>query len=148
MNLPEDFDILLVEDNPTDVELIVRALRQNNLSANFYLIRSGSEALDFIHARGAYSNRRPDNLPKVIFLDLKLPGASGTEVLKNLKGDPKTRIIPVVIFTSSAEEADLLKTYEIGVNSYIEKPVDADRFYEILSTALLYWLSINNAYTE
>jgi len=131
-------EILLVEDNPNDVELALHALKKNNLSNRIEVVRDGAEALDFIFGKGADSNR-----PKVILLDLKLPKVDGLEVLKRLKSDPQTRSIPVVMLTSSREECDIVKSYQLGVNSYIVKPVDFEQFTEAVRQLGLYWLLMN-----
>jgi len=131
-------EILLVEDNPDDVDLALHALRKNNLTNRIQVVRDGEEALDFIFGKGADSNR-----PKVILLDLKLPKVDGLEVLKRLKSDPQTRPIPVVMLTSSREESDIVKSYELGVNSYIVKPVDFEQFTEAVRQLGLYWLLMN-----
>ncbi|MFZ1554045.1 MAG: response regulator, partial [Anaerolineae bacterium] len=119
-------EILLVEDNPNDAELALRALKKNNLANNVAVVTDGEEALDFVFARGAYSHRKIENGPKVILLDLKLPKVDGLEVLRAIKSDPVTRIIPVVVLTSSKEERDIVESYKLGVNSYIVKPVEFD----------------------
>ena len=131
-------EILLVEDNPNDVELALHALKKNNLTNRIEVVRDGEEALDFIFGNGSDSNR-----PKVILLDLKLPKVDGLEVLKRLKSDPQTRSIPVVMLTSSAEERDIVKSYQLGVNSYIVKPVDFEQFTEAVRHLGLYWLLMN-----
>ena len=115
-----EVEILLVEDNPNDAELAIRALKKNNLVNNVIRVCDGEEALDFIFARGKYKERKKENTPKVILLDLKLPKIDGLEVLKALKSDPVTKIIPVVVLTSSREEKDMIESYRLGVNSYIE----------------------------
>ena len=131
-------EILLVEDNPNDVELALHALKKNNLTNRIEVVRDGEEALDFIFGNGSDSNR-----PKVILLDLKLPKVDGLEVLKRLKSDPQTRSIPVVMLTSSAEERDIVNSYQLGVNSYIVKPVDFEQFTEAVRHLGLYWLLMN-----
>jgi two-component system, response regulator len=136
-------EILLVEDNPNDAELTMRALKKNNLANNIVQVSDGEEALDFIFARGAYSDRQMINGPKVILLDLKLPKVDGLEVLKAIKSDQRTRVIPVVVLTSSQEEKDIVESYRLGVNSYITKPVDFDKFVDAVKTLGLYWLLLN-----
>ena len=143
MNKFEIFDVLLVEDNPQDSELTIRALKKNHLANTIIWLQDGAEALDFIFCNGKYSGRPTGNFPKVILLDLKLPKVDGLEVLKVLKNDPKTRDIPVVVITSSAEEPDIKRAYELGVNSYVVKPVDFDNFAKTMSHLGLYWLLIN-----
>ena len=136
-------EILLVEDNPRDVEMTLRALRKHNLANNVHVVKDGAEALDFIFARGAYAHRDPNHVPKVVLLDLKLPKVSGLEVLRAIKGDEQARTIPVVVLTSSQEEKDMVESYRLGVNSYIVKPVDFDKFVEAVGQLGLYWLLIN-----
>jgi two-component system response regulator len=140
---PKEVEILLVEDNPNDAELTLRALKKNNLANNIVHVSDGEEALDFIFARNAYSDRQMINGPKVILLDLKLPKVDGLEVLKALKSDSRTKVIPVVVMTSSQEERDIVESYRLGVNSYITKPVDFDKFVEAVKTIGLYWLLLN-----
>lgn len=135
-------EILLVEDNPTDAELTLRALRRNNLANNVVWVKDGAEALDFLHCRGNYANRK-NGTPKLILLDLKLPKIDGIEVLRELKTDSKTKIIPVVMLTSSQEERDLVESYRLGVNSYIVKPVDFEKFLETVSQVGFYWSLMN-----
>jgi len=137
-------EILLVEDNPTDAELTMRALRRNNLANNVTWTKNGVEALDFICRRGAYASRSEDH-PKLILLDLKLPKVDGIEVLRQLKANEKTRTIPVVVLTSSAEERDIVESYRLGVNSYIVKPVEFDQFSETVAKAGYYWMMMNKA---
>ena len=136
-------EILLVEDNPDDVELTLQALEENNLANHLEVVRDGAEALDFIFATGAYSQRKIGNNPKVILLDLKLPKVDGLEVLKRIKADPRTQMIPVVVLTSSKEERDLVESYKLGVNSYIVKPVDFEQFVQGVRTLGFYWLLLN-----
>ena len=138
-----DIEILLVEDNPRDVEMTLRALRKHNLANKVHVVNDGAEALDFIFFRGAYAHREPDQAPKVVLLDLKLPKVSGLEVLRAVKGNEQTRPIPVVVLTSSEEEKDMVESYQLGVNSYIVKPVDFDKFVESVGQLGLYWLLIN-----
>ena len=138
-----DVEILLVEDNPNDVELTLDALRGPETSKHIFVVRDGAEALDFVFATGEYTARQVENSPKVIFLDLKLPKVDGLEVLRRIKGDPRTRKIPVVMLTSSREERDMVQSYEVGANSYIVKPVDFEQFNESVRSLGLYWLLIN-----
>jgi len=136
-------DILLVEDNPRDVEMTLRALRNHNLANKVHVVKDGAEALDFIFSRGAYPRKDLNHVPKVVLLDLKLPKVSGLEVLRAIKGDEQARTIPVVILTSSQEEKDMVESYRLGANSYIVKPVDFDKFVEAVGQLGLYWLIIN-----
>lgn len=139
----DELDILLVEDNQDDVDLALHALRREKLANNIFVARDGEEALDFLFCRGGFSQRSFDRPPKLVLLDLKLPKVDGMEVLKHIKSDPRTKSIPVVIMTSSKEERDLVTSYNLGANSYIQKPVDFDQFRETVKTAGLYWLVIN-----
>jgi len=136
-------DILLVEDNQDDVDLALHALRREKLANSIFVVRDGEEALDFLFCREPFANRSFDQPPKLVLLDLKLPKVDGLEVLKQIKSDQRTRTIPVVIMTSSKEERDLVASYHLGANSYIQKPVDFDQFRETVKTAGLYWLVIN-----
>ncbi len=136
-------DILLVEDSKDDAELAIHALRRENLANNIFTARDGEEALDFLFCRGPFAERSFDHPPKLVLLDLKLPKVDGIEVLKQLKQDLRTRFIPVVILTSSKEERDLVHGYELGVNSYIQKPVDFEQFRQTVKTVGLYWMVIN-----
>ena len=136
-------DILLVEDNPRDAELTIRALRKRNLGNPLWLVEDGVEALDFIFCRGRYEDRDPGQPPKVIILDLKLPRLNGLEVLRELKSNEHTRAIPVVVVTSSREDPDIQAAYALGANSYVVKPVDFDTFLEAMSSLGLYWLLVN-----
>jgi len=138
-----EVEILLVEDNPNDVELTLRALKNNKLTNRIHVVRDGAEALDFLFSRGAYSGRNATSLPKVVLLDLKLPKVDGLEVLKQIKQDPRTHVLPVVVLTSSREEPDVERCYALGVNSYIVKPVDFEGFVRAVSEAGLYWLLLN-----
>jgi CheY-like chemotaxis protein len=139
----KEVEILLVEDNPTDAELTVRALKKSNLANNLVWVKDGAEALDFIFATGAYSERKVANGPKVIMLDLRLPKVDGMEVLRRIKSDERTRNIPVVVLTSSKEDRDVAESYQFGVNSYITKPVEFDDFAKTVSELGLYWLLVN-----
>ncbi len=133
-------EILLVEDNPNDVELTLRALKKHNLANNVMVVRDGAEGLDFIFGEGAYADRSLEKSPKLVLLDLKLPKVDGLEVLRKIKSDERTKVIPVVVLTSSKEEPDIIESYKLGVNSYMVKPVDFDKFIECVSEAGLYWL--------
>lgn len=136
-------DLLLVEDNPEDLELALRALRKANLSSRVHVCRDGAEALDFLFCAGTYADRQNRAVPKVILLDLKLPKIDGVEVLRRLRAEPRTKTIPVVVLTSSKEQCDVVETYRLGVNSYIVKPVNFDGFSEIIRNLGLYWLILN-----
>ena len=135
--------ILLVEDNPDDEALTLRALRKNNIKNEIVVARDGAEALDFLFATGAHAGRDTSVLPQVVLLDLKLPKIDGLEVLRRLRADERTRLLPVVILTSSKEEQDLLRGYSLGANSYIRKPVDFNQFSESVRNLGLYWLVLN-----
>jgi len=139
----QEVEILLVEDNPNDLELALYALKRNNIANSIHVARDGTEALDFIFAQGEYVHRRLEDVPKLILLDLKLPKIDGLEVLKRIKSDPRTRIIPVVVLTSSTEERDIIESYQLGVNSYITKPVDFEQFTEVVRQLGFYWLLLN-----
>ena len=142
MNQFESVDILLVEDNPNDAELAMRALRKGKLANHITWVKDGAEALEFIFRTGAYA-KRPDQNPKLILLDLKLPKVDGIEVLKRLKADDRTRAIPVVMVTSSAEGRDIVESYKLGVNSYVVKPVEFEQFSETVAKAGFYWMLVN-----
>jgi two-component system response regulator len=136
-------EILLVEDNPNDVRLTLHAFKRHNLANRIHVVRDGAEALEFVFCTGAYADRQIGDAPKVILLDLKLPKIDGLEVLRQIKADVRTRTIPVVMLTSSSEERDLVESYQLGVNSYIVKPVDFDQFTEVARMLGLYWLLLN-----
>ncbi|MFH1446972.1 MAG: response regulator [Chloroflexota bacterium] len=139
----EIVEMLLVEDNPDDEELTLRALKSYNLTNRIHVVRDGAEALDYIFANGKYSSRDANQYPNVILLDLKLPKVDGLEVLRRIKADPKTKQIPVVVLTSSSEERDIVESYKLGVNSYIVKPVDFKQFTESVRQIGMYWLLLN-----
>jgi CheY-like chemotaxis protein len=143
MVVTDEIEILLVEDNPNDVELTLRALKKNNLTNKMHVVKDGAEALEYIFATGAYTSRDINHHPKVILLDLKLPKVDGLEVLRRLKSDERTKVIPVVVLTSSKEERDLVESYKLGANSYIAKPVDFDSFVRAVAELGLYWLLLN-----
>ncbi len=136
-------EILLVEDNPSDVQLTLHALGRHNLSNRIHVVRDGEEALDYLFGTGTYAGRGPGDRPKVVLLDLKLPKLNGLEVLERIRKDEETRTLPVVILTSSREEKDIVKSYDLGVNSYIVKPVDFEQFTEAVRNLGLYWLLLN-----
>lgn len=138
-----EVELLLVEDNPSDVELTLRALKKNNLANKIVVTPDGERALDFIFCKGLYKERKNHKNPKLILLDLKLPKVNGLEVLKALKENEETRSIPIVVLTSSHEERDLVESYKLGVNSYITKPVDFDKFTEAIKDIGFYWLLLN-----
>ena len=135
-------DILLVEDNPNDIELAIRAFETHNLSNAIRVVRDGAEALDYLFCTGSYAERNPDP-PRVVLLDLKLPKVEGLEVLRRIKDDPRTKAIPVVALTSSHDDRDILECYNLGVNSYIVKPVDFAQFIEAARALGFYWLLLN-----
>lgn len=135
--------ILLVEDNPDDEALTLRAFKKNNISNSIAVARDGAEALDYIFCRGAYSTRTIEEQPTITLLDLKLPKVEGLEVLRAIRADPRTARMPVVILTSSKEQQDLITSYQLGANSYIRKPVDFDQFLEAVRQLGLYWLVLN-----
>jgi two-component system, response regulator len=137
-------EILLVEDNPRDAELTIRALKKKNLANNLFHVEDGVEALDFLFARGRYSGRNINDPPKVVLLDLKLPRMNGLEVLTALKADERTQTIPVVIVTSSAEDPDVKTSYQLGANSYVIKPVQFDAFIDAMVKIGIYWLMVNH----
>ena len=135
--------ILLVEDNPDDVELTLRALKQYNVKNQIAVVRDGAEALDYLFATGAYADRDTSDMPAVVILDLKLPKVDGLEVLQRIRADERTKLVPVVILTSSKEERDMVNGYKLGANSYVRKPVDFTQFVEAARQLGLYWLVIN-----
>jgi CheY-like chemotaxis protein len=137
-------EILLVEDNPEDLKLALRALKKAALTNRIEVARDGEEALEFIFCEGAYASRKIEDIPKVILLDLKLPKVDGLEVLQRIKGDPRTKAIPVVVLTSSREQNDVVRSYNYGVNSYIVKPVNFDSFAKAVEELGLYWLLLNH----
>jgi two-component system response regulator len=137
--------ILLVEDNPDDVALTLRALKKNNIANEVVVAGDGEEALEYLMATGKYAGRNVADMPQVVLLDLKLPKVGGLEVLRAVRADPRTRTQPVVVLTSSTEERDIISGYELGANSYIRKPVDFDQFLEAVRQLGLYWLVLNQA---
>lgn len=136
-------EILLVEDNPNDAEMAIRALKKNNLANNVHHVEDGAEALAYLFGTGKYAGRDVNSTPKVVLLDLKLPKVDGLEVLRRIKSGEATRTIPVVVLTSSKEERDLVDSYRLGVNSYIAKPVEFDKFVDAVKNLGLYWLLLN-----
>ena len=136
-------EILLVEDNADDVDLTLRALRKNKIANDVIVVRDGVEALDYLFAAGQYASRDPAAVPQVVLLDLKLPRLDGLQVLERVRANPKTRLLPIVILTSSTEQRDLLTGYTLGANSYIRKPVDFEQFVDAVHQLGLYWLVLN-----
>jgi CheY-like chemotaxis protein len=141
--MEDAIEILLVEDDPQDVRLTLRELQRENLKNRVIVARDGEEALDFLFCRGVFQERSPHNPPKLVLLDLKLPKRGGLEVLREIKSKPETRAIPVVVMTSSGEERDVVESYKLGVNSYIQKPMDFDQFRQTVKTLGLYWMVVN-----
>lgn len=145
MTTSHQADILLVEDNPDDVELTLRSLKKNNVTNRVAVVQDGAEALEYLFATGRYADRSISNLPKVVLLDLKMPLVGGIEVLRQCKADERTNQIPIVVLTSSREEPDIQTCYSLGVNSYIVKPVDFQQFTEAVRQVGLYWLLLNES---
>ncbi len=142
--MSEPADILLVEDNPKDLKLTLHALGGRNLAKHVEVARDGQEALDFLFCEGAHADRAIERQPRLVLLDLKLPGIDGLSVLKKVKSDPRTKSIPVVILTASKEERDLVEGYNLGANAYIQKPVDFEQFRQIVDQVGLFWLVVNH----
>lgn len=140
--------ILLVEDNPNDAELSIRSLRKNIPPESLVHVKDGQEALDFLFGVGAYANRDAKVKPKVVLLDLKLPKVNGIEVLRQIRANPSTKLLPVVVLTSSREDCDLIDSYNLGANSYIVKPVDFEKFTEAVSHLGVYWTELNETPME
>ncbi len=143
MNGLAEVDILLVEDNPLDVEMTLRALEKNHLTNKVLVVKDGQEALDYLYGRGKFDIEEMSHRPKIILLDLKLPKVDGKEVLQAIKQDPERKSIPVIVLTSSTEERDMIESYQLGVNSYIVKPVDFEKFVFAIKDIGLYWLLLN-----
>jgi two-component system response regulator len=137
--------ILLVEDNPDDVALTLRAFAKSNIKNKVVIVTDGEEAIDYLFCKGKYDGRNPLDIPSVVLLDLKLPKVDGFEVLKTIRENENTQFLPVVILTSSKEEMDIINGYKLGVNSYIRKPVDFEKFFEAVKTLGLYWLLLNES---
>jgi two-component system response regulator len=144
-NTIHNIEIILVEDSMEDADLIMRSLKKNNLSNSVVHLKDGAEALDFMFAKGDYTSRNILDKPKLILLDLKMPKVDGLQVLRELKSDPRTRSIPVVIMTSSREDRDVIESHELGVNSYVVKPVSFENFAKAVADLGLYWLMINHS---
>lgn len=144
----KEVEILLVEDNQTDAELTTRALKKSNLANNLVWVKDGAEALDFLFARGVYANRNIKNGPKVVLLDLRLPKVDGLDVLRQIKSNEGTSMIPVVVLTSSKEERDIVESYKLGVNSFVSKPVEFEKFVKSVADLGLYWLLLNKIVKE
>jgi CheY-like chemotaxis protein len=142
VSVADAVDILLVEDNPNDVELMLRAFKKGKFTNPITVVSDGAEALEFLFRTGAYAGR-PAHTPKVVLLDLKLPKVDGIEVVRRIKGDERTRMIPVVVLTSSREESDVVESYKLGVNSYIVKPLDFEKFVAAVEHIAVYWLLLN-----
>jgi len=148
MDTTEPVEILIVEDSPYDLEMTLRGFRQAHLVNHIQVARDGEEALDFLFCRGAFAGRCAEQRPRVILLDLKLPKVDGLEVLAQVKADPSLRTVPVVMMTSSQEQSDLVRSYELGVNSYIVKPVQFDGFVKAVQDIGLYWMLLNQPPTS
>lgn len=144
MNQPNSAGLLLVEDNSQDLEMTMRVLRQVNVRNSIQVARDGAEALEYLFCEGAFANREIADIPELVLLDLKLPKVDGIEVLRRIKEDPRTRMIPVVVLTSSKEQIDVVAAYQLGVNSFIVKPVDFEGFFEAVRKLGLYWLLLNH----
>jgi two-component system response regulator len=143
----DDIEILLVEDNRQDAEMTIRALKKCSILNKLYWAKDGVEALDFVHCQGAYAERDPNQVPKLILLDLKMPRLDGLDVLRALKSDQKTRQIPIVAMTSSNQERDVTESYRLGVNGYVTKPVQFAAFMEAVANVGMYWLFVNQTRT-
>ena len=139
----DTIEILLVEDSIEDAKLTIRALTKSGLTNKIHHVKDGAEALDFMYCRGAFNSRNIEQRPKLILLDLKMPKVNGTEVLEKLKSDPEMNMIPVVILTSSKEDPDIKRCYELGANSYIVKPVESDNFFQAVRELGMYWMILN-----
>lgn len=147
MNDYDNVEILLVEDNPHDAEMLVRALKRHNFLNKLLWVKDGAEALDFIRCAGAFADRDPEQLPKLVLLDLKMPKLGGLDVLRYIKADQKARTIPVLMVTSSNEERDVVECYELGANGFVVKPVEFSNFTEAVAKIGMYWLLVNRSPT-
>jgi two-component system response regulator len=145
MNETNAVEILIVEDTPQDLELTLRALRKAKLSNRIHVARDGAEAIEFIFCEGAHANRKIEDTPKLVLLDLKLPKIDGIEVLRRIKSDPRTKTVPVAVLTSSKEQKDVVESYRLGVNSYIVKPVNFEGFASAVQELGMYWLLLNQS---
>jgi len=143
-----EVEVLLVEDSPEDAELTIRVLQAKNLANRLVWVKNGALALDFLFGRGAYAQRSLVDNPRLVLLDLSLPKVSGLEVLQQIKADPRTRTIPVVVLSSSTQDKDILSTYDLGVNSYVSKPVHFEEFADVVTQLGLYWMLINKPPAE
>jgi CheY-like chemotaxis protein len=143
MNTNEAVEILLVEDNPRDMEMTLRSLKKANVANHIHVVRDGAEALDFLFGEGQYAGRRVEDVPRLVLLDLKLPKVDGLEVLQRIKADARTKAVPVVVLTSSQEQKDVVESYKLGVNSYIVKPVDFESFLTAVRELGMYWMLLN-----
>jgi two-component system, response regulator len=141
--MTQEIDILLVEDNDSDAEMTMRALKKGHMASQLLHVRDGDEALDFLFGEGQYAERRLVQTPKVILLDIKMPKVNGKEVLRKIKADPRTNKIPVVILSSSQEDPEIQECYNMGVNGYVVKPVESDEFFKAISNLGLYWMIVN-----
>ena len=146
--MTDEMDILLVDDNPEDVEITLRAFQKYHLANRIHVVRDGEEALECLFSTGRYANHPAGSVPRLILLDLKLPKVDGIEILQRCKSDPRTKNIPVVVLTSSLEERDVISSYNLGVNSYVVKPVDFSQFTEAIRQLGLYWIVLNQVPSE
>jgi two-component system response regulator len=140
-----DVEILLIEDNVEDAELTMRVFREKNLANRLVWVKNGALGLDFLFGRGAYTGRDPAQIPRLVLLDLNLPKVGGLEVLREMKSNPRTRSLPVVVLSSSTQDKDILQSYDLGVNSYVSKPVQFEEFVNVVAQMGLYWLLINKS---
>ena len=141
--MKQEFEIVIVEDNPNDSELMIRSLKQNRLANNLIVLEDGEQALDYLFGRHNYADRDINNIPRVVFLDIKLPKVNGLEVLRQIKSNKQTSKIPVIVVTSSKEDPDIATAYKLGANSYVVKPVNFKNFVETINKLGTYWLAVN-----